>query len=86
MKRVNESKIFKILEEAKGDITVRDLCRKHQITEQTFYRWRNKFGGMELSDIRRLKELEQENRDLKQIVADLTLDNRVLRDVNKKKW
>lgn len=86
MKRVDESKIIKILQEAEGDITVRDICRKHQITEQTFYRWRNKYGGMDISEARRLKELEKENNQLKQIVADLTLDNRILRDVNQKKW
>ena len=84
MKRVNESKIFRILEEPKGDITVHDLCRKNQMTERTFYRLLNKFSGKELSDIRRLKALERENGELKQIVADLTLDNRVLRDVYKK--
>jgi len=86
MKRVNETKIIQILKEAEGDITVRDICRKHQITEQTFYRWRNKYGGMDASEARRLKELERENAKLKQIVADLTLDNHVLRDVNQKKW
>jgi putative transposase len=86
MERTDETKIIKILQEAEGDITVRDICRKHQITEQTFYRWRNKYGGMEASEARRLKELEKENNQLKQIVADLTLDNRILRDVNQKKW
>lgn len=86
MKRVNESKIIEIIKEAEGDITVRDICRKHQITEQTFYRWRNKYGGMDASEVRRLRELEKENNQLKQIVADLTLDNRILRDVNQKKW
>ena len=86
MKRVNESKVIEIIKEAEGDITVRDICRKHQITEQTFYRWRNKYGGMDASEVRRLRELEKENNQLKQIVADLTLDNRILRDVNQKKW
>jgi putative transposase len=86
MKRVNESKVIEIIKEAEGDITVRDICRKHQITEQTFYRWRNKYGGMDASEARRLRELEKENNQLKQIVADLTLDNRILRDVNQKKW
>ena len=86
MKKHNEETIIKILQEAEGDITVRDVCRKHQITEQTFYRWRNKYGGMDVSDARRLKNLERENAQLKQIVAELTLDNRILTDVNKKKW
>jgi putative transposase len=86
MKKHNEETIIKILQEAEGDITVRDVCRKHQITEQTFYRWRNKYGGMDVSDARRLKNIERENVQLKQIVAELTLDNRILTDVNKKKW
>ena len=86
MKRANETRIIKILKEAEGDISIRDICRKHQITEQTFYRWRNKYGGMDASEARRLKELERENAQLKEIVADLTLDNRILRDVNQKKW
>lgn len=86
MKKHDEEKIIRILQEADGDITIRDVCRKHQITEQTFYRWRNKYGGMDISEARRLKELERENAQLKQIVADLTLDNRILTDVNKKKW
>ena len=86
MKKHKEETIIKILQEAEGDITVRDICRKHQITEQTFYRWRNKYGGMDVSEARRLKALERENAQLKQIVADLTLDNRILTDVNQKKW
>ncbi len=58
----------------------------HNITEQTFYCWRNKFGGMEVSEARRLRELERENAALKRAVADLTLDNRMLKDINAKKW
>ena len=58
MKKFNEEKIIKVLQEAEGDNTVRDLCRKHQITEQTFYRWRNKFGSMTVLEVRRLKELD----------------------------
>ena len=84
MKKFNEEKIIKVLQEAEGDITVWDVCRKHQITEQTFYCWRNKFGSITVLEVRRLKELENENAQLKQIVADLTLDNRILRDVNQK--
>ena len=61
-----------------------DFCRKHRITEQTFYRQRNKFGSMTILEVRRLKELEHDNAKLNQIVADLTLDNRKLRDVNPK--
>ncbi len=86
MKKFNEEIIIKVLQEAEGDITVRDVYRKHQITEQTFYRWRNKFGSKTVLEVRRLKELEHENAQLKQIVADLMLDNRILRDVNQKNW
>ena len=86
MKKFNEENIIRVLQEAKGDIPVRDVCRKPQITEQTFYRWRNKFGSMPVLEVRRLKELEHENAQLKQIVADLTLDNRILRDINQRKW
>lgn len=86
MKKTSEEKIIQILQEANGDITVRDICRKHQITEQTFYRWRNKYGDMDISEARRLRELEKENAELKKVVAELTLDNRVLRDINQKKW
>ena len=85
-KRFSEEQIVRILQEAESGIPVRDLCRKHQFAEQTFYRWRNKYGGLEVSEVKRLKELERENVELKKIVADLTLDNRILCDVNKKKW
>ncbi len=64
----------------------RGVCRKHGIAEQTFYRWKTKYGGMDVSDAKRLKALEHENNELKKIVADLTLDNRMLRDVNAKKF
>ena len=82
MKKFNEEKFIQVLQEAEGDIPVRDVCRKHQITEQTFYRWRNKFGSMTVLEVRRRKQLEHDNTQLKQIVADLTLDNRILRDIN----
>ena len=83
MKKFNEEKIFKVLQETEGNITVRDLYRKHQITEQSFYRWLNKFGSMTVLEARRLQE--HDNAQLRQIVADLTLDNRLLRDINQKK-
>jgi putative transposase len=65
---------------------VADLCRTHGITEQTYYRWKAKFGGMEISDMQRLKALEDENRRLKQIVAEQTLDIQALKAVVAKKW
>ena len=77
---------MRILQEAESGVPVRDVCRKHNIVEQTFYRWRKQYAGMEVSDLRQLKSLQNENSELKKIVADLTLDNRMLRDVNAKKW
>ena len=84
--RFNEEQIIRILKEEEGSASIRDLCRKHNVTEQTFYRWRNKFGGMDVSESRRLKALECENQQLKKLVADLSLDNQMLKDVNSKKW
>ncbi len=63
-----------------------DLARKHGISEGTIYRWRSKYGGMDVSEARRLKSLEEENRRLKRIVADQALDIQMLKDVNSKKW
>lgn len=63
-----------------------DVCRTHGITEQTYYRWKAKYGGLELSEMQRLKQLEDENRRLKQIVADQTLDIQALKAVVAKKW
>ena len=85
-KRFTEEQIIRLLQEAEGAVNVRDVCRKHNVTEQTFYRWRSKFGGMDVSEIRRLKELESENSELKKIVAEQVLDIRMLKDVNAKKW
>ena len=85
-KRFKEEEIVKILKEAEQLGNVREVIRKYNVSEQSFYRWRQKYGGMETSEVRRLKDLERENAELKKIVADLTLDNRMLRDVNSKKW
>jgi putative transposase len=85
-KRFTEEQIVRILQEAEAGMSTRDVCRKHGIAEQTFYRWKAKYGGMDVSDAKRLKALEHENSELKKVVADLTLDNRMLRDVNSKKW
>ena len=63
-----------------------ELCRRHGISEQSIYRWKTKFGGMEVPDAKRLKELEEENRRLKRMVADLSLDKQMLEDVLGKKW
>ena len=85
-KRFAEDQIIRILKEGQSCGDIRQTCRKHNITEQTFYRWRNKFEGMEVADVRRLKLLEQENGRLKRIVADLTMDVAALKEINSKKW
>ena len=65
--------------------TVREVCREHEISDATYYQWKSKYGGMQASDIKRLRELEDENRRLKQMSADLLLENRALKDVIAKK-
>lgn len=84
--RFTDEQIIATLKEVEAGVAPKDACRKLGVTEQTFYRWKAKFGGMEASDARRLRELEDENRRLKQMVADLSLDNQALKDVLKKKW
>ncbi len=84
--RFTEEQIIRILKEAEAIGTVREACRKHNITEQTFFRWRKKFGGMEVSEAKKLRNLERENAELKKVVAELTLDNRMLREVALKNW
>lgn len=85
-KRFSEEQIIGILKDADGGVTVPDLLRKHGISQGTFYRWKAKFGGLELSETKRLKQLENENRRLKRIVADQALDILMLKDVNSKNW
>jgi len=84
--RFTEEQIIGVLKAADAGQPVKDLCRKHGISEQTYYRWKAKYGGMEVSDARRLRALEDENRRLKTVVADLTLDNQMLKSVLAKKW
>jgi len=85
-KRFKEEEIVKILKEAEELGNVRDVIRKHNVSEQSFYRWRQKYGGLQTSDVRRLKDLERENTELKKMVAEQALDIRMLKDVNAKKW
>jgi putative transposase len=84
--RFNEEQIIRILKEAEAGAKVKELVRKHGISEHTFYRWKTRFGGMGVVEARRLKQLEDENRRLKQAVADLTLDNQALKAVVGKRW
>lgn len=81
-----EEQIITILKRADAGEKVSDLCRQAGISDSTFHRWKAKYGGLEVSEVKRLKQLEDENRRLKQIVADLTLDNAALKDVLAKKW
>lgn len=78
-KRFAEEQIIRILHEADSGIPVAQLCRKHGFSESTYYNWKSKYGGLSISEARRLKVLEEENGRLKRLVADLTLDNHVLR-------
>ena len=80
-----EAQIIGILKQAEAGRMVTDLCREHGITQATFYRWRSKYGGMEISDAQELNRLLDENRRLKQLVADLSLDNQILKHVLGKK-
>jgi putative transposase len=85
-KKIEESEIFRILREAETGIPIKELSRKHGITELTFYRWRNKYGGMELSEIKKMKALEQENTNLKRLVADMALEIQAIKNVLGKKF
>jgi putative transposase len=85
-KRHTPEQIIRILREVEGGVSVTAICGKHNISEQTFYRWRSKYGNMTVEDARELKHLEEENRRLKSLVADLSLENQMLKEVNAKKW
>tara|TARA_B100000700_G_C14625129_1_gene660085 strand:+ start:247 stop:699 length:453 start_codon:yes stop_codon:yes gene_type:complete len=82
--RYSESQIIKVLKEVEGGRTVKAICREYGVAEGTYYTWKSKYGGMEVADLKRLKELEDENRRLKQIYADLSLDHKVLKDIVEK--
>lgn len=81
-----EEQIIGILKRVDAGQKVGDVCREHGISDATYYRWKAQYGGLEVSEVRRLRHLEDENRKLKQIVADLTLDNRALKDLATKNW
>lgn len=84
--RFTTDQIIGVLKEADAGLKTGELCRKYGISDATFYNWKAKYGGMSVSDAKRLKALEEENRRLKQIVADQTLDNRVLKELLSKKF
>jgi putative transposase len=83
--RFSEQQILRVLKEVEGGRAVKEICREYGISETTYYNWKAKYGGMEASDIKRLKELEGENRRLKQLYAEVSLENRALKDAIAKK-
>ncbi len=84
--RYKEEQIIRILKEVESGISVAEVCRKYEVAEQTVYRWRNKYGGLDTSELQRLRELEAENSRLKRIVAQQALDIDALKEVVSKKW
>lgn len=85
-KRYSEEQIIKVLKEGEDGLPVADLLRKHGISQGTLYRWKAKYGGLDVSEAKRLKFLEDENRRLKRLVAEQALDIQILKDVSSKKW
>jgi putative transposase len=85
-KRHTEEQIIAVLKDAQAGISVQDLCRKHGISDATFYKWRAKYSGLAVSDVKKLRQLEEENRRLKQMVAEQALDIQALKAVTAKNW
>lgn len=85
-KRYTEEQIIKFLKEADSGVAVNELCRRHGFSEASYYLWRSKFGGMDVSDAKRLKALEAENARLKKLLAESMLENEVTREALRKKW
>ena len=85
-RRYSEAQVFRILQEVDSGTTVVDAARRHGVSPATIHRWKAKYGGMTLSELKRLKALEEENARLKRIVAQQALDNELLREINAKKW
>lgn len=84
--RFNEEQIIGILKEQESGMATADVCRKHGVSTATFYKWKSRYGGLEVSEARRLKALEDENAKLKKLLAEAMLDNAILKDVASKKW
>lgn len=85
-KRYSEEQIIGFLKEADAGIPIKELCRRHGFSEASYYLWRSKFGGMDVSDAKRLKALESENARLKKLLAEALLENEVTKEVLRKKW
>ncbi len=85
-KRFTEEQIIGFLGEAEAGLPIKELCRQHGFSEASYYLWRSKFGGMNVSDAKRLKELETENARLKKLLAESMLENEVTREALRKKW
>lgn len=85
-KRFKEEQIISILKQHERGVPTSELCRQHGFTQASLYRWKSKYGGMEINDAKKLKSLEDENRRLKRLIADQALDIQILKDVNSKKW
>ena len=85
-KRFTEQQIIGFLKESEAGVPVKELCRKHGFSDASFYKWRGRYGGMQVSEAKRLRELEAENGKLKRLVAEQALDIAMLKDVNSKKW
>ncbi len=85
-KRFSEEQIVGILREAEAGVAIKELCRKHGFSEASYYAWRSKYGGMEVSDVRRLKSLDTENARLKRLLAEAMLENEVMKEALRKKW
>lgn len=83
--RFTETQIVGVLKEADSGVPVKDLCRKHGISDATYYNWKSKYGGMEASDLKKMKELERELGQMKRMYADMALENRALKDLIEKK-
>ena len=84
--RFNEAQIIGVLREQEAGLATADVCRKHGISGATFYKWKSKYGGLDVSEARRLKVLEDENARLKKLLAEAMLDNTMLKDIASKKW